>query len=168
MKSLAAVAACLLALAGCDTQISSTASVSQAQLELQVADLFSVEDPSILVVAQCMGDLAARVDAIQDCTLEFGKRTAHVRVRITEVAGKQTRFVTTPFVPADRVAAILKRSLKKDGYRVDQVVCPDELLGDVGQKVICIASPSDRGGKVRAKVRSVKALKVNIDYRVLG
>ena len=168
MKTLAAVVVCVFALAACDTQISSTASVSQAQLEVQVAELFPAQDPSVLVVAQCMGPLAARVDAIQDCSLSFGKRTAHVRVRITEVVGKQTKFVTTPYVPALRVSAILKRALKKDGYRVDQVVCPEELIGEVGEKVVCIISPSDKEGKVRAKVKSVKNLKVDVNYRVLG
>ncbi|WP_372729915.1 DUF4333 domain-containing protein [Nocardioides sp.] len=168
MRSIAAVAVSLLALSGCSTQVSETAIVSQAQLETQVSALFTAADPEVEVVATCAGDLGARVGATQDCHLDIGKQDADVRVRVTEIVGKQTKFVTTPFVPATRVAKNIARSLRKQGYRVDQVVCQSELIGEVGAKAICVLAPADRDGKVRAKVKSVKGLKVNFDYRVLG
>ncbi len=167
MKTVAAMF-CLLALAGCQAQVSETATVSQSQLEKQVAGLYTPDDPKATVVAACLGQLAARVDATQDCHLVIGKQEADVRVKVTEVAGTRTKFAPTPYVPAARVATTIKKALKKQGYQIDLVRCESELLGIVGEKTFCQVSPADSEGKVRAKVTSVEGLLVNFDYKVLG
>ena len=73
MKKYAALAVCVLALAGCSAEVNTgDETVSQADLEKQVSGMFTPDDPDATIDAGCEGDLDAKVDATQDCHLTVG------------------------------------------------------------------------------------------------
>lgn len=169
MKKYAALAVCVLALAGCSAEVNTgDETVSQADLEKQVSGMFTPDNPDATIDASCEGDLDAKVDATQDCHLTVGDQDADVRVQVTSVDGSDTKLDATPFVPADKVADTIKGSLTDQGYKVDTVDCEEELMGEVGQTATCTAAPSSGDGTIEAKVTSVDGLMVNFNYKVVS
>lgn len=166
--SAVAVAALSGCLAGCSASVSTSRSVDRADLENQLTTMYTPDDPSASIDATCGGDLAAKVDATQDCHLEVGEQTADVRVAVTSVDGSDTKFDVTPFVTADKVAATIEKSLTDQGYQVDSVDCEAELVGEKGRTVDCTAAPADGDGRIVATVSSVKGLLVDFDYEVVS
>lgn len=146
-------------------------SVSQTDLEEEVADLFPSGNLSIPLTVACEGGIDSTVDATQTCRIaraEDDTRDSFVLVRVATVVDDQTRITARPFVPADRVAGVILRSLVADGYLVDQVTCERELDGEVDASVECMATPATKGndGVIVATVTRVAGLKVAFDYEV--
>lgn len=170
MKTYAALAVCVLALAGCSAEVTTgdAENVSQSDLEDRVTGMYTPDDPDATVDASCSGDLDAKVDASQDCHLTVGDQEADVRVQVTSVDGSDTKLDATPFVPADKVAETIKGSLAEQGYRLDTVDCEQELIGEVGETATCTAAPAKGDGTIEAKVTSVDGLMVNFNYKVVG
>ena len=167
MRTFAAALACSVVLAGCSFSTGPDA-VDQAELEKQVAGLYTADDPGAEITAECDGDLDAEVDATQDCHLVVGQETADVHVVVTEVGDEQVDFEATPYVPAERVAEAVKASLEKDGYQVETVTCDGELVGEKDGKTTCTAAPSEGKGKIDVAVTSVDGLMVNFSYEVVA
>lgn len=168
MKKYAALAVLLLAITGCSGSVTTgPKAVSQSDLEKQVSGMYTPNDPQATVGATCDGDLTAKVDATQDCHLTVGKQSADVRVTVTSVDGDNTKFDAVPFVPGAKVADTIKSSLTSQGYNVDTVDCPGELMGKVGQTATCTAAPAKGGGKIEATVTKVDGLLVNFNYKAV-
>ena len=165
---LAALAFSAFALAGCSADVSVDKTVSQSELEKKVAGMYTPDDPDATVDASCDGELKADVGETQDCHLEVGQESADVRVEVTSVEGSDTKFDATPFVPADRVADTIKKSLADQGYQVDSVECEGELMGELDETVACTASPATGEGKIEAQVTEVRGLMVNFNYKVVS
>ena len=165
MRTYAALLAATVLLAGCSTTADA---VEQEELEKQVAGLYTPDDPEAEVVADCAGELEAKVDATQNCHMEVGEETADVRVVVTKVDEDQVDFEATPYVPADRVAETIQTSLSEQGYQVETVECEDELMGEKDASITCTASPSQGKGEVEATVTQVDGLMVNFNYEVVS
>ncbi|GAB2774188.1 hypothetical protein GCM10027020_29140 [Nocardioides salsibiostraticola] len=166
----ALVMALSLALSACAEQ-TFEGSVSRTDLEGEVADLFPSGNPSIPLAVACEGGIDSTVDATQTCRIarvDDDTRDSFVLVRVAAVVDDQTRISARPFVPADRVAGVILRSLVADGYLVDQVTCERELDGEVDASVDCTATPATKGndGAIVATVTRVAGLKVAFDYEV--
>jgi len=164
---LAAVA-CTTALAGCSFSIGGPDAVTQSELEKQVADLYTADDPEAEITADCEGELAAEVDATQDCHVNVGEESADVHVTVTKVEGEDVEFEAAPFVPAERVADTIKASLGDQGFQVDSVECEDELAGELGATTTCAAQPAEGDGTIEVKVTQVDGLMVNFNYEVVS
>lgn len=156
----------LLALPGCAEQPVDLA-VDRSALEEQVAQLYPTSDESSPVTVSCAGELLAQVGATQDCELDVAGEPADVRVSVSEVTEGVAEIEIVPVVPAVRVAETLRASLVEEGWEVDSVECPAELLGVVDDQVTCTASPLPDGGAVEATVTSVTGLDVDFRYQVL-
>lgn len=163
-----ALAACTIVLAGCSFSIGGADAVTTSELEEQIASLYTPDDPDAEITAECEGELAAEVDATQDCHLVVGEEEADVRVVVTEVGDETVDFEASPFVPADLVAETIKGSLVSQGFEVETVECEDELPGEVDATATCTATPSDGAGTIEVVVTSVEGLLVNFDYEVVS
>lgn len=172
-RPIRATLACValgLALSACAEQ-TFAGSVSQADLEDEVAALFPSGNPSIPLTVACEGGVDSTVDATQTCRIaraDDDTKDSFVLVRVAAVVDDKTRISARPFIPADRVAGVILRSLVADGYLVDEVTCERELDGVVDASVDCAASPATQGndGAIVATVTRVAGLKVAFDYEV--
>lgn len=162
------VAVSVLVLSGCSFSFGGPDAVTQAELEKQIAALYTPDNPGETIEAECAGTLAAEVDATQDCHLTVGEEEADVHVVVTKVGDEEVDFEATPFVPAERVAETIKSSLADQGYQVDTVECDGELLGQLDETTTCTAAPADGEGTIEVKVTSVEGLMVNFNYEVVS
>lgn len=165
MRKYLALLACTAAFVGCSTTADS---VTQSELEKQVASLYTADDPEADITADCEGALDAKVDATQDCHLDVGEESADVHVVVTEVGEEDVNFEATPYVPAERVAETIKSSLADQGYEVESIECEDELVGELDSTTTCTATPAEGAGTIEAKVTSVDGLMVNFNYEVVA
>ncbi|WP_341927791.1 DUF4333 domain-containing protein [Nocardioides psychrotolerans] len=170
LRALATSAATslVLALGGCATedQPVSARSISQDELESQVAGMYPAQDDATTVRVTCEGELPATAGASEECRVQVDRQRATVRVSVTEVVAEEVRIDSVLVVPADRVAQELLEALTEEEFHVDEVVCPDELLGEVGEQVTCTATPNTGSGKVTATVTQIRGLRVDFDYAV--
>lgn len=168
LAHLLTAAVCAAALTGCSFSVGGPDAVPQSELEKQVADLYTADDPEAEITADCEGELAAEVDATQDCHVNVGEESADVHVTVTEVDGQDVEFEAAPFVPAERVAGTIKANLGDQGFQVDSVECEDELAGELGATTTCAAKPAQGDGTIEVKVTQVDGLMVNFNYEVVS
>lgn len=168
LAHLLAAVACTAGLAGCSFSIGGPDAVTQSELEKQVADLYTADDPEAEITADCEGELDAEVDATQDCHVNVGEESADVHVTVTKIDGQDVEFEAAPYVPAERVAETIKASLGDQGYQVDSVECEDELAGELGATTTCAAKPAEGDGSIEVKVTQVDGLMVNFNYEVVS
>ena len=168
LAHLLAAVACTAGLAGCSFSIGGPDAVTQPELEKQVADLYTADDPEAEITADCEGELDAEVDATQDCHVNVGEESADVHVTVTKIDGQDVEFEAAPYVPAERVADTIKGSLADQGFQVDSVECEDELAGELGATTTCAAKPAEGDGTIEVKVTQVDGLMVNFNYEVVS
>lgn len=167
MRTLVAALACTAALTGCSFSTGPDA-IDQAELEKKVAGLYTADDPEADITAECGGDLAAEVDATQECHLVVGEESADVRVVVTEVGEEQLDFEAMPYVPAERVAETVKESLEGQGFQPETVTCDGELKGQLDATTTCTVAPAEGEGKIEVSVTQVDGLMVNFNYEVVA
>ena len=170
MLRYAALAACVLALAGCDAdpgESAAPAALSRAALQQRVAGSFTADDPDVTITARCDGGLAARRGATRDCHLDVGEEGAEVHVQVASVSGDRPQLRITPYIPADRLGEALRGALSGQGYRVQSVECEDELLGRPAETATCAVTPAEGEGRVEVHVTRVDGLMVHFDYDVM-
>ncbi|MCW2792970.1 MAG: hypothetical protein JWO76_2068 [Nocardioides sp.] len=170
LVTLTAALLCVLTLAGCKAEVTTKSgpdTISQSDLEQQLAEGTTPDEKGATVTATCAGDLVLKVDATQDCHLEVGEESADVHVTVTSTEGDGD-FDVTPYLPAERVADTIQSTLTDKGYAIDSVECDDELLGVVDEKVTCTALPEETGGQLEATVSSVDGLFVNFHIEAVS
>lgn len=168
MRKYVALLACTAVLTGCSFSVGGADAVTQADLEEQISGLYTADDPEAEITADCAGELAAEVDAQQDCHVNVGEEEADVHVVVTKVNDGDVDFETTPYVPAERVAETIKSSLADQEYEVDTVECEAELLGQLDETTTCTAQPADGEGTIEVSVTQVDGLMVNFNYEVVS
>ncbi len=146
-------------------------SITQGDLEEEVSELYRPKSPSVTLDVTCEGGIESAVGATQTCRIvraDDGSKDSFVRVHVAGVVDDQTRITAKPFVPADRIARVILKSLVAQGYLVDQVTCERELEGQVGASVDCVAAPTaeNSDGGIVATVTRVAGLKVAFDYEL--
>ncbi len=168
MRQFLAALSVAALLSGCSFAFGGADAVTKAELEEQMATLYTPDDSEAEITAECGGELAAEVDATQECHLVVGEQEADVRVVVTKVGDDVVDFTATPFVPADRVALTIKDSLSAQGFEVETVECEDELPGELDATTTCTATPAEGGGAIEVTVTSVEGLMVNFNYEVVS
>ncbi|GEP37528.1 hypothetical protein NPS01_11910 [Nocardioides psychrotolerans] len=166
--STAAATALLATLSACGEPPEDAAapSISQSELESQVAGMYPAKDDTTTVRVTCEGELPATRGAAEECRVQVDRQRATVRVSVTEVVAEEVRIDSVLVVSADRVAQELLEALTGEEFVVDEVVCPDELLGRVGEQLTCTVTPNTGSGKVIATVTKIRGLRVDFDYAV--
>ncbi|WP_309648731.1 DUF4333 domain-containing protein [Nocardioides sp.] len=166
--AVALVITLVVTLGGCATQDRpvSAQSISRDELESQVAGMYPAKDDTTTVRVTCDGELPATAGASEECRVQVDRQRATVRVSVTEVVAQEVRIDSVLVVPADRVASELLEALTEEAFHVDEVVCPGELLGRVGETVTCTVTPNTGSGSVTATVTKIRGLRVDFDYAV--
>lgn len=164
----ATAAALLASLSACgEPDAAATAqSISVDELESQVGEMYPAKDERTTVRVACEGELAALEGALQECRVQVDKQRATVRVSVLAVVAEEVRIDSVLVVGAARVAKELLGALADEGFQVDEVVCPGELLGRVGEEVTCTVTPNTGSGEVTATVTKIRGLHVAFDYAV--
>lgn len=164
----AAVAALVLTAGACasEEQPAPARSISRTELQSQVAGMYPADTEETTVRVRCDGELAAAEGASQECRVKVDQQRAAVRVSVTDVVGTEVRIDSVLVVPAVRVARELLEALSSEGFDVDEVTCPGELLGRVDEQVTCTVTPNTGSGEVTATVTKIRGLRVDFDYAV--
>ncbi|MDQ4115149.1 MAG: DUF4333 domain-containing protein [Actinomycetota bacterium] len=127
----------------------------------------------------CPGDLEGEKDATMKCTIKEGDGEIGVTVAVTEVDGSDLRFRyevddiakdgSTPGVTVDeieleeRVSTSLEQQV---GQKPDQIDCPGDLTGKVGETMECtLTAGADQLG-VTVTVTAVNESTVDFDLEV--
>jgi hypothetical protein len=173
MKLHTALAVAVFALAGCSAEVTTgggEGDLSQSELEEKVADGVTPDDPDAEVSADCEGGLPKEVDATQDCHLDVGEETADVRITVTSTDDGDPDLDEVPFIPADRMADTIDKSLTDQGFAVDEVDCEAELIGKLGETADCTAVLPEAGGEtpLKVKVTQVDGLMVNFNFEAVS
>lgn len=162
--TILAVAATLVLAAGCSVsgEVSlggGSGGLSQTELEDELLDNVTLDDPEGEAEVACESGLDDEVDAIAECTVSDGQGgTSNIRPTVTDT-GSDFAYDVVVYVPAAELEPVLAGQI---GPEVT-VVCEDELLGEVGESVDCEASDSTGSATVTATVSEVNGLRINFD-----
>lgn len=139
--------------------------LTQANLEQQVSSRYEPDDPGDDLTATCDGTLRAEEDATQDCTVTTGDKEVGVRVRVTDVEAADLGLETTPFLPPEMVADAIASSLEIQGYEKVDATCDGDLMGEVGDAIVCDVQTPEGDTLVNVDVTSVDGLLINFDFK---
>ena len=162
------LAAPLLGACSGETSVGSDApTVTQAQLEQEVASRVSGEDADQVEVV-CEGDLTAEVGGTQDCEATAAGTSTGIRLTVDAVEGEEVEFSQTLFISATELASAVDGFFTDQGIKVTGVTCDGELIGEKGEFATCeVTSSSDGDATVRATTSGVDGLVVNFDIEVV-
>ena len=170
VPALALVALSLGGCGGSEAPVEEAApdpTVSQETLEQRVVDDISGEGAEDVEVT-CEGDLAAELDATQDCLATLGESATGIRFTVDAVDGEDVDYSSVVFVPEDELASTVEDTYLGQGVAVDSVTCDGELLGVTGESAVCeVTSMRDGDASIEATTTKVEGLLVDFDLTVL-
>lgn len=141
--------------------------VTQAQLEEEVASRVSGEDADQVEVV-CEGDLTAEVGESQDCKATAAGTSTGIRLTVETVEGEEVEFSQTLFISSTELASAVDGYFSDQGIEITDVTCDGELVGAKGESARCeVASSSDGDATVLATTSNVDGLTVNFDIEVV-
>lgn len=151
----------VLALSSCSSEVT----VAQADLEDQLTEQITPDNPEDEVAVECEGDLVGEVDATVDCPATIGEDPVTVRVLVTSVDGTDVEYELTPVVEADDVAVTIEETLAGQDYPVESVTCEGELIGENDQTQLCsVTNTEGEEVEVEATVTSVDGFLIGFDF----
>lgn len=160
---LLALAPVGLLTAGCG----GTPTVDRAQLEDRVSSALEKQAGSDPGGVSCPDDLPGKVGQTVRCTLDKDSDKVPLEVRVTSVHGDQVNFWIAPTVVQSSLEAQVSEALTREaGVAPDDISCPADLVGRVGEKMRCtLTAGSDKLG-VSVKVTDVQGQHVGFDVAV--
>lgn len=138
--------------------------MTQAELEQRVAQRYQPKDEDTKYTAECDGDLELTDDATQDCLVLTSEQEVGVRVVIGDSDAADLDLQTTPFLPAQTVADSIGQSLEIQGYTGVTASCDGDLVGEIGQTIVCTMNLETGKTDVNVEVTSVDALQVDYAF----
>jgi hypothetical protein len=158
-----------LALVGCgdEEEVPRGTDMSRAQLEEQINESFEPDDPQDELKTECEGALEAVADGTQDCRVTNGDDQVGVRAAVTDIEADDLGMVLTPFVYAEDVAGAITQTIEMQGggYTGVATTCDDDLVGEVGQKLVCNLTSDQGDTVVNVVVTEVDGLMINYDFK---
>jgi hypothetical protein len=159
-----------LALAGCggdEPEVARGTDLRQSQLEEQINASFEPDDPSDELATDCEGDLEAVAEATQDCKVTNGDDQVGVRAAVTDIEADDLGMTLTPFIYAEDVAGAISQTVEMQGggFTGIDTTCEDDLIGEVGQKLVCNLTSDQGDSVVNVEVTEVDGLMVNYDFK---
>ncbi|WP_067688732.1 DUF4333 domain-containing protein [Nocardia jejuensis] len=155
--------------AGCNT---GTGSVSKSDVESKAGSVFHDKSHEDAKSVACDGDLDAKVDATQKCTITAGDGQAWaVTAKVTKVdddtAFYDLNFTDKYVAPDDIAGNVSNFYQEKVGVAPKSSTCTGLLRGATGTSVRCVVTESDgtRWG-VTATTTNVEGDQVNYDMIV--
>jgi len=164
-----AARAALLAMLGlataCGEDAPTGTDLTRADLETEISGMYEPDDPEETLTTACAGDLRAAADATQDCTVTTGDQEVGIRAVVTDPGADDLGLETTPFLPPETVADAVAQSLEIQGYTGVSATCDGDLIGEVGQAVVCELVTPEGDTMVNVDVTSVDGLLINFDFK---
>jgi hypothetical protein len=112
----------------------------------------------------CPGGLLGVVGATLDCQAKAGGVTFTAPVKVTGVDGDTVNFdVNVITLDKDKVVDGIKSWAPGEGYNLQSVTCPGDLLGVVGYEMNCEATDASGHGTIHVTTRSVNGTDVGYD-----
>jgi len=139
--------------------------LSQADLEQQVAGRYESDDPKDELTVSCEGALPGAEDATQDCLVTTGSKEVGVRASVTDAAADDLGLSTAAFLPPEMVADAIASSLEIQGYEEVTATCDGDLMGEVGNAIVCEVTTPEGDTMVDVDVTSVEGLLINFDFK---
>ncbi|MEO5852575.1 MAG: DUF4333 domain-containing protein [Nocardioides sp.] len=139
--------------------------LSQADLEQEISSRYEPDDPKDTLTAVCEGALTAEADATQDCLVTTGGKKVGVRAWTTDVEADDLGIETTVFLPPEMVADAIGSALEMQGYEKVDSTCHGDLVGKVGDAVVCTVTTPQGETEVNVDVTSVDGLLINFDFK---
>ncbi|WP_405496868.1 DUF4333 domain-containing protein [Nocardia sp. NBC_00511] len=148
---------------------SSPGSVSKTDVQTKVGSLFKDKSHEDAKTVACDGDLQAKVDATQNCTITSADgQNWNVTTKVTKVDGSDAYYdinINDAFVSPDDIATSVSQFYQQQvGQAPQSSTCNGLLRGATGATVRCVVTETDgtRWG-VTAKTTNVEGTKVNYD-----
>ncbi|MSZ77860.1 MAG: DUF4333 domain-containing protein, partial [Actinobacteria bacterium] len=111
------------------------------------------------------GALDAEVDAEQTCSITSAEGdSTGLRITVTKVNDDDVDYDTELFLTADEVASGTEAGLVDQGYEVSSVTCDDELVGEVGNSVVCTVTDSEGEYDIESTVSAIDGLRFSLEF----
>lgn len=165
IPSAVLVTAVLILATACGSSSPEGTELTQADLEQQIAGRYEPDDPKDTLSAVCEGGLRAEADATRDCTVTTGDQEVGVRARVTDAGADDLGLETTAFLPPEMVADAIASSLEIQGYEEVVATCDGDLMGEVGDAIVCTVTTPEGDTTVDVDVTSVEGLLINFDFK---
>lgn len=160
----AATTAVALLLAGCGTP-----SIDRDDLEQDVAETLSEqvgvdgEGPEV----SCPEDLSGAVGESVRCEVGVGADQVPVEVVVTGVDGSDIAYEVAPTLLRTSVEAEVSARLEEQvGVAPDDLSCPADLVGQVGEELRCVLTAGSDELGVTVTVTEVEGAEVRFDVEV--
>lgn len=170
----------LLATAACSASFHVGTSLDEATVEKKLSQTLEEKTGSKPDDVDCPDDLQGKKDTVLKCTVTdaSGKRTAkltvtnvhgsdigfHYELEPAEEGGSAGSTIAEPTLE-QKVSSLLEQQV---GQRPDQIDCPGDLVGKIGQTMRCtLTAGADELG-LTVTVTEVEGTNVNFDVEVDG
>lgn len=151
-----------LLLAGCG----GTPAIDRADLERDVAQTLADQGVTASEVS-CPGDLTGTVDESVRCEVARDGDRVPVEVVVTEVDGSDIAYEVAPTLLRTTVEAeVSARLAEQVGVAPDDVSCPADLVGRVGEELRCVLTAGGDELGVTVSVTEVEGGRVGFDVQV--
>lgn len=158
-----AIVSALSATSGC----SSDKSVSTDELEKQVSAALEKQAGSDPGDVSCPDELPAKVGEKTRCTLTRGSDEVPVEVAVTAVDGSDVDFEIAPTLLRSTLEDEISTQLEQQvGQAPDDISCPDDLIGTIGETMRCTLSAGADELGVAVEVTGVDGTDVNFSIEV--
>lgn len=151
-----------LLLAGCG----GTSTLDRADLERDVAQTLAGQvgtEPEV----SCPGDLTGAVEESVRCEVTLDGDQVPVEVVVTEVDGSDIAYEVAPTLLSTSVEEeVSARLAEQVGVAPDDVSCPDDLVGRVGEELRCVLTAGTDELGVTVTVTEVDGADVGFDVQV--
>jgi hypothetical protein len=162
--TVAVLATVLAATTACGPGADGSA-ISRSGLEQRISEKYEPDDPKTTLTAACPGGLDAADDATQDCTVTTDDKEVGVRARVTDEDADDLGLETTPFLAPATVGEAIASSLEIQGYTGVESTCDGNLMGEVGDTVVCELSTLEGDTTVNVEVSSIDGLLINFTFK---
>lgn len=147
---------------GSDVVFDLVPTLAQADLEAAVAGGYTADQE---ITAVCDGDLVGAEGEQQRCEVTVGPDTVPVELSVTGLDGADIGFSAVPVLTGASVAEAVTNLLAGQGTTPDDLVCTEDLRGEVGTRITCTLTLNGTEAPLQVIVTQVDGLMVNFKIK---
>ena len=160
---ISALAALVLASAGCSTEKVVDKKDVENTVSSKLNDSLGHKPESVT----CPENLNGKVGATLDCQAKDSGLTFTVPIKVTSVDGDKVHYdINVVTLGKDKVVDGIKSWGTGQGYELQSVSCPGDLLGVVGYEMDCEATDATGTGTIHVTTRTVNGTDVHYEVEV--
>jgi hypothetical protein len=147
---------------GSDVVFDLVPTLARADLEAAVAGGYTADQE---ITAVCDGDLVGAEGEQQRCEVTVGPDTVPVELAVTGLDGADIGFSAVPVLTGASVAEAVTNLLAGQGTTPDDLVCTEDLRGEVGTRITCTLTLNGTEAPLQVIVTQVDGLMVNFKIK---